>query len=266
MMVTPPLMTLTQEAQSELDRYLRRVKVALRTHPSVDADEVERDVRGHIEAELAESPKPITEDRLRRVLDRLGSPNQWVPTDELAIWRRLLISLRSGPEDWRLAYVTFALFVAGPVVGPVGPLFFFASIPMARATLALLEEEGEPVGARRWLVYPPLLVIYVAIVTAAFLALPGLVATAADPSVRTETRAWFPEPFWLSLPLVVGFVAGIWWTMLGLVLARITRAVQLLFWPFATWFERRHGVRIAVVGLGIAAVAASGLAAVIWSS
>jgi len=262
MMVTP-LLTLTQEAQSELDRYLRQVKAALRTHPSVDADEVERDVRGHIEAELAESPLPITEDRLRRVLDRLGRPNQWVPADELPIWRRLLITLRSGPEDWRLAYVTFALFVAGPL-GPVGPLLFFASVLMARATLALLEEEGEPVGARRWLVYPPLLVTYVAVALAALIAVPAVIASAGDPSVLTDARAWFPEPFWLSLPLVVALGAGIWWTMLGLVVARFGRAIRLVFWPFADWLEPRHGIRFAYVGLIVAAAAGAALAAVIW--
>lgn len=28
----------------------------------------------------------------------------------------------------------------------------------------------------------------------------------------------------------------------------------MVFWPFADWFERRHGLRIALVGLVIAAV------------
>jgi hypothetical protein len=120
------------------------------------ADEVERDIRGHIEAELAESPTPITDARLRSVLDRLGSPSQWVPADELPLWHKLIVRLKFGPEDWRLAYLTFALFLASLVLGPIGLVFFVASIPLARATLALLDQEDEPVGARRWLVYPPL--------------------------------------------------------------------------------------------------------------
>jgi hypothetical protein len=265
-MTAEPLLTLTQEAQSALDRYFRRVKAALRAHPSVDADEVERDIRSHIEAELGELPTPIAEARVRSVLDRLGSPNQWVPGDERPMWQRLLVSLRSGPEDWRLPYVTFALFVAGPLTGPIGGvLCFVASIFVARATLALLEEEGEPVGARRWFVYPPLLMIYGAIVVAIFIAVPGVIATAADPSVRTGARSWFPEPFVLTLPLVTGFSGGLWWTLLGLLLGRRTHAVHLIFWPFADWFEWRHGIRIALIGLCVAAVAGAGLAAVVWA-
>jgi hypothetical protein len=44
---------LTPEAQAYLDRYLRQVRAALRGHRAVDADEVERDVIGHVNAELA---------------------------------------------------------------------------------------------------------------------------------------------------------------------------------------------------------------------
>jgi hypothetical protein len=118
-----------------------RVKSALQAHPSVDADEVERDIRGHIEAELAESPTPITDARLRSVLDRLGSPSQWVPADELPLWHKLIGRLKFGPEDWRLAYLTFALFLASLVLGPIGLVFFVATIPLARATLALLDQK-----------------------------------------------------------------------------------------------------------------------------
>ena len=45
--------TLTHDAQSHLARYLRQMRAALRGHPSVDPDDVERDVLGHIDAELA---------------------------------------------------------------------------------------------------------------------------------------------------------------------------------------------------------------------
>jgi hypothetical protein len=160
--------------------------------------------------------------------------------------------------------MTFALFITSPIIGPIAAVLFFASILLARATLALLEQEDEAVGARRWLVYPPLIVMYVAVALAILLAPPSLIATAGDPSLRTEARAWIAEPFWVNLPLVVALGAGAWWAVLGLFSARFTRALQLLFWPFADWFERRHGVRIAVVGVSVATLAAAALAIVAW--
>jgi HAAS domain-containing protein len=249
-------LSLTENAQSELDRYLRRVRAVLRAHPSVDADDIERDIRGHIDAELAASPAPVTEVRLRAVLDRLGSPSQWVPSEDLPIWRTALIRLRSGPEDWRLAYASFVLCVAGPLVaGAIGVLLFLASVLLSRAALELLAEEDEPVGARRWLLYPPLLVIYLGLLAAILLAPPAMLET----PIRAEAVGWFPDPFWATLPLLVGVVAGAWWVSLGLALTRWHGAVRATFRPFADWFERRHGVRLAYVGLGLLALASAAL-------
>ncbi len=68
------MVTLTDDAQRHLDRYVKQVKAALRGHPSVDAAEVERDVLGHIDAELSGEPEPVGASSLRHVLDRLGTP------------------------------------------------------------------------------------------------------------------------------------------------------------------------------------------------
>jgi hypothetical protein len=226
----------------------------------VDADDVERDIRGHIDAELAASPAPVTEVRLRAVLNQLGSPSQWVPAEDLPIWRTALIRLRSGPEDWRLAYATFVLFVAGPLVaGAIGGMLFLASILLSRAALELLAEEDEPVGARRWLLYPPLLVIYFGLLAIILLAPPAVTATLGDPTIRAEAIGWLPDPFWVTLPLLVGGVAGAWWLVLGLALTRWHGAVPATFRPFAGWFERRHGVRLAYVGFGVLALATTAL-------
>jgi hypothetical protein len=66
---------LTDEAQHHLQRYLRQVQTALRGHRSVDLEEIERDVLGHIDAELAGKPEPIDAGTLLPVLDRLGAPS-----------------------------------------------------------------------------------------------------------------------------------------------------------------------------------------------
>ena len=264
-MAAPPL-TLTPDAQRELDRYLRRVDLALRGHSSVDAEDVERDVRGHIASELAGASTAVDVARVREVLERLGSPSQWVPLDDASLWRKVLVGVRSASQDWWLALLTFALFVIGLLTAPAGLVLLLASIPIARATLALLEEQGELVGARRWLVYPPLIVSYVAFAGAVFVAPPGLISAAADPSVRGDAERWFPQPFWVSLPIAIAFVAGLWWAVLGLLLARFTGMVRMLFSPFADWFERRHAIRVLRVGLVTAALGTVGLAVFLWTA
>ena len=110
------MVALTSDARGYLDSYMRQVKATLRRNPSIDADDVERDVLGHIEAELSDAVEPVTAASLRPILDRLGSPNQWVPIDDLPFWRQVLTRLRSGPEDWRLAYLTFVCFFASLVL------------------------------------------------------------------------------------------------------------------------------------------------------
>ena len=253
------------DAERELRRYLRDVAGALRAHRSVDAEEVERDIMSHIESELAGSPTPISGAHLRGVLERLGNPVQWVPAERPDVSTALIAQVGSGPEDWRLAYLTFALFVGAVLLGPPGSVLFVASVVVARATVALFDHEPQAIGARRWLVYPPLLVGYAVIALGIAVVVPAVIASAADPTVRSEARRWFPEPFWVALPLAVTFGAGAWWMLLGLVLARFRDAVRSVFWPFADWFDRRHGMRVACVGLAVAIVA-MGLAAVVWGA
>jgi hypothetical protein len=252
------MVALTRDAQGYLDRYMRQVKATLQGHPSVDATDVERDVLGHIEAELVGAQEPVSAANLRAILDRLGSPSQWVPTDDLPYWRQVLMRLRSGPEDWRLTYLTFALFVAGPVLGM--PPLAFASIPLARATLAHLAEYDEPVGARRWLLYPPLILFYWAGACVLFFWPLFPVFALSEIPDRAAFMAWL-EPFWVVLPSLVTIGLGIWWIVLGLGLARFTHALEYAFWPFADWWERRHSLRLALAGLALVSVAAVALVA-----
>ncbi len=262
----------TEDARSDLKRYLRRVRNALRPHPSVDADEVELEIKGHIEAELAGEPAPVTAEALRGVLERLGSPNDWVPDDELPAWRKLLLRLSTGPEDWRLAYISLGLFVAGLIPFPVAPLLLLASFLVARAGLRMLEERGEPAGARVWFFYPPLLFIYSVIVLAviSIAAVVPLAITdglAAGPNlppdlfgIRGLLFSWISIPDWLGATLLAVLVGGSWVTVLALILARLTGFVRALFWPFAERLQTRHGLRIASAGAVAAVVSGITLA------
>ncbi len=102
---------LSREAQERVDGYLAEVKSALRGCKSVEPDEVERDVRAHIEQELQGTPEPLSLREVNAVLERLGSPLKWVPKEELPWWRRTILQLRTGPEDYRLAYISFSLLI-----------------------------------------------------------------------------------------------------------------------------------------------------------
>ena len=279
----------TPEAQQALDRYLARVNAVLRVHPSVNANEVEQEIRAHIEAALSAAPAPITASALDGVIQRLGNPSQWIPDEALPAWCRPLVRFRFGSEDWRAAYLTFALFVAGMVTSALAirtywtatgaemlvlvglrtsllaAVLLLASVLLARATLTLLVARGEPVYTRRWLVYPPLTVAYGVMAVAVFVLPPAPMLMAADPTFRSEAVAWFPEPFPLRLPLLVAVATGAWWATLGAAAARCRSVVHSVFWPFIGWFDRRHGIRIACVGLTIAAFAGVGLVIVVGS-
>jgi hypothetical protein len=268
------MVALSQEARSHLERYLQQIRTALREHPSVDADEVERDVLGHIAAELSGQPEPIGETRLLHVLDRLGSPNEWLPLEQQTTWQRPFEAVRSGPGDWRLAILTFATFAAGPalfmgrvMLWPLPPILFVLSFVLARVTLALFTEHKEQVGPRRWLIYPPLVVWYGAFVVALVggPALFAAVFASEDFTLRGWLLRWLGEPRWIGIVAAIASVLGVWWIVLGLLLSRFVAGTRAVFSPFVEWFDRRHAVRLALVGLFIVAVSSATLALLMWS-
>ena len=64
---------LTDSAQNRLDSYLSQARASLKTCTSVDADEVERDIREHIETELESLSEPVSLKDLEAVL---GQPKE----------------------------------------------------------------------------------------------------------------------------------------------------------------------------------------------
>jgi hypothetical protein len=268
------MVALSQEARSHLERYLQQIRTALQEHPSVDADEVERDVLGHIAAELSGQPEPVGATRLLHVLDRLGAPDEWLPVDHQAAWQRPFEAVLSGPGDWRLAIVTFTTFVAAPLLfmgrvmlWPLPPILFVLSFVLARITLALVAEHHEQVGSRGWLIYPPLAVWYGAFIVALVggPALLTAVFASEDVTLRSWLLRWLGEPTWMGIAAVIACLLGTWWMVLGLLLSRFVGGVRAVFWPFVEWFERRHAVGVALVGLSVVAVSGAILALLMWS-
>ena len=251
---------LSRDAQSVLDHYLRRVRASLRGHRTVDVEDVERDVEGHIQAALAGQPEPIDAANLRQVLDRLGSPEQWVPSDDLPPWRTILARLSSGPEDWRLPYLTFICFVTGltlfltrfGMVGlwPFPVILLLASFLLARASLAVMAASGTPVEPRRWLIYPALLLWYIPVAITAF-GWPAPFVAGADqdvPALTAWVRSLVPEWEGASIAAAVSIVLGTWWIVLGLLATASSRLVRTAFWPFAESISARHTIGVSVAG------------------
>ena len=104
--------SLHPEAQHLLDRYLLQVRTALAGCRSIEPSEVERDILDHVEAEFPGRAGPVSRDELEPILQRLGSPDEWVPAEQAPWWRRAAHRLRYGPEDWRLAYLAFGLLLS----------------------------------------------------------------------------------------------------------------------------------------------------------
>ena len=102
------MINLSDSAKKCLDGYLQQVRTYLRGCKTVDADEVERNVIEHIESEFESATAAVSFEELDTVLQRLGSPRQWIPEEELPWWRKTIFRLRTGPEDWRLAYISLA--------------------------------------------------------------------------------------------------------------------------------------------------------------
>ena len=196
----------TAEAVARLERYLREVRAELAQSPDVNPDEIEADIRDHVAAELRNKPHATLAD-LERVLAQLGPPDVWAPVTTrpvsvafdplmpvrmLRSWfRGMLHSIWRGPDDWRLAYLTFLLFWVGLLTAPIviGVPLLIASYFFARAASGLAKEKNTVLGARRWLIYPPIVLVSMPLFLAVVFV--PIVAAPASYEVFDETYRYF---------------------------------------------------------------------------
>jgi hypothetical protein len=169
-----------------------------------------------------------------------------------------------GPEDWRLAYIAFGLLVLGLIIPPLLIGLLPASFCAARAALTVARERDEPLGARRWLIYPPLVLVSLFLVIPMFLwplAPAGALAHDLMRHYRHDPFLQLPVPDPLVEPVlyVYTFAAAlaVWWVILGAVLWVVPRLVSSLFRPFADGFGRRQAGTLVLTGLGILALCLS---------
>ncbi len=257
------MIELTHNARKSLDDYLRQARAYLRGAKSVDAAEVEQNISEHIENELEGAAEPVSAEELETVLKKLGSPKQWVPEEELPWWRKLILRLQTGPEDWRLAYLSFGLLVLGFLLLPTGAILIAASFIAARAVLSVVEDATQ-LKAQRWLLYPSLIVVYL-VLLGSFLALPllGLVPLAFEweHHLIDKFKIWDDMPYWLAAWSVFMASIGLWWLIQSVVFLVCPNIPRVLFRPFAGGFNRRWALVLICVGFAVLVVS---LAALNW--
>lgn len=245
------MINLSDSAKKCLDKYLQQVRNHLRGCKKVDADEVERNVIEHIESEFESATAAISFEELDTVLQRLGSPEQWVPEEELPWWRKMILRVQMGPEDWRLAYLSFGLFVLGVLILPTGAILIAAGFIAARAALSVVEDATQ-LKAQKWFLYPSLIVVYLALL-GSLLGLPlfGLIALAYDfeHTIRATYKIGDDMSYWLAACSVFACSLGLWWLIQGVVFLTRPNIPKVLFRPFADGFNRKWALIVLLIGL-----------------
>ena len=258
------MIDLTPEASTRLEQYLGRMRSALRGSRSVEATEVEQNVREHVDVALAGASGPVSTERLDAVLAQLGPPEQWLPEDEQPWWRRVATRVSAGPEDWRLAYLTFGSFALGLLLLPIGVglVFFICAFLLARAECEILASRGESLGARRWLVLPAIWVILLGVAIIALVTPVMAIASFGISDGNIHLFDGMPRTRPESLDRVrveVGFVAtvaGAWWLVFSMILAMSVKPLRSFFQPVTANLGGKHALILALVGLMVGAIGA----------
>jgi hypothetical protein len=252
----------TDDAAQARDSYLREVRICTGVAPSVDADEVVSDIRAHLDIELAGCDQPVKASDVKAVLERLGSPRQWVDREELPWWRRAALDLCTGPDDWRLAYLSIALFVLG--WGMLGPIGIVGSFCVSRAALSTAGKTD--LGVRKWLIYPSLVFVYVTLLPLV-LFWPVYPAGGVGDALLSGSYD--------SGRQLVGAVAGtisavlialsVWWAILRTVVRRNPGLIRVALRPFADRSRAQWLGRVPLIA-GIIGVTLGVAAVVLWHS
>jgi hypothetical protein len=256
------MITLSESAERSLHDYLRQARAYLRGSKSVDVKEVEQNITEHIENELEGAAQPVSRDVLDAVLKKLGKPQQWVPMEELPWWWRIIFRLRSGPEDWRLAYISLALLVAGVLVLPyatAGIVLILAGFLASRAALAEAGD-AEELKARKWLLYPSLIIVYVFVLLALLTWPLALLIPLADAYEHTliESSARFDNEtdYWIVAASVIVAGLGLWWSILGAAVLNPRKLLRVIFNPFAERLRSKWAIRLLLIGLAMVILSA----------
>jgi len=246
------ILKLSLNAQKSLDDYINQVKAYLKGVKSVDAEEIVQNINEHIENELAGSAEPVGPETLDEVLKKLGSPQQWVPEEELSWWKKFVLRIRTGPEDWRLAYISFGLFIIGFILPPTFLLLVPASYIVSRAALSLSDYNIQ-VKAQKWLIYPSLIVVNIPI----FLILlfwPLIISINLGYGLEHSVRQSFYQfqenlIYWIMAYSFIISSLGLWWLIFSTVLMRKKNIRKMICLPFTGIITSKFLSLLWLVGL-----------------
>ena len=253
------MIDLTPEAKRRFDEYLQRMRASLRGTRSIEADEVEQNVIEHVDVALAGAPSPVGPERLGTVLEQLGPPERWLPDDERPFWRKIMDRVMTGSEDWRLAYASLGLMLLMVITLPIGGVvLLLPAFLLSRAYVALMEQRGEPLGARKWLVLPPIALLLLILCGFALIAPAGAFgAILSEIGLRDlgfdyQTRYERGRLFLGALSIAT----GAWWIVLSGVFAMLMRPFRVLFLPLTSGLKRGHALVLTVAGVVLAGIGA----------
>ncbi|MEA2338131.1 MAG: hypothetical protein QOE82_2138 [Thermoanaerobaculia bacterium] len=250
------MMDMTPAARQQLDDYLQRLRSELRATRAEVAEEVEQSVREHIEIALDDAPRPVSGTDMIGILDRLGSPEQWLRDEEHAVASGIG---HSGADDSRFPYVAFGLVLASIVSFMFfGFLLLIPAMFVSRAWIEQKRERGEPLGSKRWLVYPSIALV-LAFVALLLLLVPPLGAMAL---VRGPVGQSFDVPTDSAGELrfnagLRAMMLGTWWIIAGALCAAFIRPIRFVFLPLLDRIRRRHFAVLSAIGALLAAAGAA---------
>lgn len=245
----------TPEAKRKFDEYLQRMRFSMRGRRAVETDEVEQNVVEHVQAALAGVPSPVGQERLGEVLTQLGPPERWLPEDERPAWRRWADRFMTGPEDWRLAYISLALMFLTIVFLPVGGiLLLIPGYLVSRAYVELLGDRGEPLGARKWLVLPPIVLLMVLLCGAALFAPAGAIgAILSEMGIRELGWEWDSRADRMRIfSGILSIATGTYWIVLSALFALLVRPFRALFQPLTANLRAGHAWALTAAGAIVA--------------
>jgi hypothetical protein len=153
----------------------------------------------------------------------------------------------------------------GALTAPFGgPVLMIAAYFLARSAHALARAQGTALGARRWLIDPPLLLFALPMAVVLFFGpVPAVVPWGIEDGgfLRlAHVEADVPTPQRVRVyAALTAMAAGGWWMLLAAASAAGIRAVRALLFPLANGLRRTHLAWLAATGFVLVAAGAASL-------